>query len=113
MASPIRAELPADPRWLVVIDCLVGAAPRFVHDESGALDDLAIAVGEVAAEVGASAGVSVLGVTVDGDRVEITGRGEDVVWEPGPVWGIVPALAEASVDAEADEVRVRLAPRPG
>jgi hypothetical protein len=105
--------VPADPRWLGVVDQVVGAAPRFVHDEAGALDDLAIAVREVAAEVGASPGVSALEVAVDGDRVEITGGGTDVVWEPGPVWErLVPGLAEVSWETDASMIRVWLAPRP-
>ncbi|MEX1279442.1 MAG: hypothetical protein AB1Z57_04125 [Acidimicrobiia bacterium] len=113
MPGPIRLTVPADPRWLGVIDLVVGAAPRFVYDEAGVLDDLAIAVGEVAAEVGATAGVAELEVTVDDDRVEIAGRGTDVVWEPGPVWErLVPGLAEVGWDVEPSGIRVWLAPLP-
>lgn len=113
MAASIRLTVPADPRWLGVVDLVVGAAPAFVHDAAGALDDLAIAVGEAAAEVGATAGVSELEVAVDGDRVEITGRGRDVAWEPGPVWErLVPGLAEVGWDVDRSGIRVWLAPSP-
>lgn len=113
MADPIRLEVPSDPRWLGVVDVVVGAAPRFAHDEVGALDELAIAVREAATEAGATAGVDRLEVTVDGDRVDVVGRGVDVAWEPGPVWErLVPSLASVGWEADPSTVRIELAPRP-